>query len=113
KFDRNAQGRKDMKIIVAPHELIIGGSQINAIDLAAAVAAKGNEVIIYGTDGPLVPYIRERGLRYVKARPFRYRPAPPKVAQLMSLARREKADLIHTYEWPPCLDAYLGAGLFG
>jgi glycosyltransferase involved in cell wall biosynthesis len=102
-----------MKIIVYPHELSIGGSQINAIDLAASIAAKGNEVIVYGTDGPLVPYVRDRGLKFVRAFDFKYRPAPPKVAQLMSLARREKADLIHTYEWPPCLDAYLGAGLFG
>ncbi|MHA6692430.1 glycosyltransferase family 4 protein [Devosia sp. A449] len=102
-----------MKIIVYPHELTIGGSQINAIDLAASVAAKGHNVIIYGTDGPLVPYIRELGLKFVKAIPFKYRPAPAKMAQLYALARCEKTDLIHTYEWPPCLDAYLGAGLFG
>jgi glycosyltransferase involved in cell wall biosynthesis len=102
-----------MKIIVYPHELSIGGSQINAIDLAASIAAKGNDVIIYGTDGPLVPYVRERGLKFVRAVDFKYRPAPPKIAQLYALARREKVDLIHTYEWPPCLDAYLGAGLVG
>lgn len=102
-----------MKIIVYPHELSIGGSQINAIDLAASIAAKGNDVIIYGTDGPLVPYVRERGLKFVRAVDFKYRPAPPKIAQLYALARQEKADLIHTYEWPPCLDAYLGAGLVG
>lgn len=100
-----------MKIIVYPHELSIGGSQINAIDLAASIAARGHEVIIYGTDGPLVPYVRERGLEFVRAVDFKYRPAPPKIAQLHRLARQRKADLIHTYEWPPCLDAYLGAGL--
>jgi glycosyltransferase involved in cell wall biosynthesis len=102
-----------MKIIVYPHELSIGGSQINAIDLAASVASEGHKVIVYGTDGPLVPYVRDRGLRFVRAVPFKYRPAPPKMIQLARLASREKADLIHTYEWPPCLDAYFGAGLFG
>ena len=27
------------------------------------------------------------------------------------IASRERVDLIHAYEWPPCLDAYYGAGL--
>ena len=27
------------------------------------------------------------------------------------LARRKRLDLIHAYEWPPCLDAYYGAHL--
>jgi glycosyltransferase involved in cell wall biosynthesis len=30
---------------------------------------------------------------------------------LLSLASREKVDLIHAYEWPTCLEAYYGAGL--
>ncbi len=29
----------------------------------------------------------------------------------MSIARRERVDLVHAYEWPPCLEAYYGAGL--
>ena len=39
----------------------------------------------------------------------RYRPAPSRIAQLAALARRRRLDLIHAYEWPPCLDAYYGA----
>jgi glycosyltransferase involved in cell wall biosynthesis len=102
-----------VRLLVAPHELAIGGSQINAIDLAAAAAEAGHEVIVYGVPGPLVDYIEQRGLEFIPARPLRYRPAPSRVAQLMTIARRRRLDLIHAYEWPPCLDAYYGAHLAG
>ncbi|WP_052958013.1 glycosyltransferase [Aquamicrobium sp. LC103] len=98
-----------MRLLVYPHDLSIGGSQINAIDLAAAVAAAGHEVAVYGIPGPLVSYIEERGLRFVPARRLRYRPAPSRIAQLAAVAARERIDLIHAYEWPSCLDAYYGA----
>jgi glycosyltransferase involved in cell wall biosynthesis len=102
-----------VRILVAPHDLGIGGCQINAIDLAAAVAAAGHEVIVYGKPGPLVERIEARGLEFVAARRLRYRPAPSRIAQLARLARRREIDLIHAYEWPPCLDAYYGAHLLG
>lgn len=102
-----------MRLLIYPHDLAIGGSQINAIDLAAAVAAAGHEVIVYGIPGPLVAYIEQRGLRFIDARPLKYRPAPSRIAQLAWIAKRERLDLIHAYEWPPCLDAYYGAGLLG
>jgi glycosyltransferase involved in cell wall biosynthesis len=102
-----------VKILVYPHDLNIGGSQINAIDLAAAAVEAGNEVLVYGVEGPLVEYIEKKGLRYVPARALRYRPAPSRIAQLGALARRERIDLIHAYEWPPCLDAYYGAHVLG
>lgn len=102
-----------MRLLVYPHDLAIGGSQINAIDLAAGVAAAGHDVIVYGVPGPLVSYIEERGLKFVPASPLRYRPAPSRIAQIAAIALRERIDLIHAYEWPPCLDAYFGAGLLG
>ncbi len=101
-----------LRLLVYPHELVIGGSQINAIDLAAGVAAKGHDVIVYGVPGPLEGYILERGLRFIPARRMKYRPAPSRIAQLASIAEQERIDLIHTYEWSACLDAYFGAALF-
>ncbi len=101
-----------MRILVYPHDLSIGGSQINAIDLASGISKNGHDVFVYGIPGPLIDYIRQRGLRFIPARRLRYRPAPSRIAQLALLARRERIDLIHAYEWPPCLDAYFGAGLF-
>lgn len=101
-----------MKLLVYPHDLKIGGSQINAIDLAAAVSEAGHEVLVYGIPGPLVDYVHQRGLRFVAARRLRYRPAPSRIVQLAALAHRERVDLIHAYEWPPSLDAYFGASLW-
>jgi glycosyltransferase involved in cell wall biosynthesis len=98
-----------VRLLVAPHDLDIGGSQINAIDLAAGAAEAGHDVIVYGVEGPLVDHIAARGLEFVAARPLRYRPAPSRIAQLAALARRRRLDLIHAYEWPPCLEAYYGA----
>lgn len=100
-----------MRLLVYPHELSIGGSQINAIDLAAAAAASGHDVVVYGVPGPLVGYIAERGLSFIPAHPLKYRPAPSRIMQLTAIARRHRIDLIHTYEWPSCLDAYYGASL--
>jgi glycosyltransferase involved in cell wall biosynthesis len=100
-----------MRILVYPHDLAIGGSQINAVDLAAGAAAAGHDVVVYGRPGPLVQYIEKRGLRFIPAHRHRYRPGLPRVLELARLARNERLDLIHAYEWPPCLDAYFGAGL--
>ncbi|MGZ8892837.1 MAG: glycosyltransferase [Halobacteriota archaeon] len=100
-----------MKIIVFPNELTIGGSAINAIDLASAIGDIGHEAIVYALPGPLQDYIATKGLRFVPARSFRYRPAPNRIAELAALVRKEKADLVHAYEWPSCLDAFFGAGL--
>jgi L-malate glycosyltransferase len=100
-----------MRLLVAPHDLNIGGSQINAIDLAAGAAAAGHEVIVYSRPGPLVEYVEKLGLEFVEARPLKYRPAPSRIVQLRELARKRRLDLIHAYEWPPCLDAYFGAHL--
>jgi len=102
-----------VRLLVAPHNLELGGSQINSIDLAAAAAEAGHDVIVYGRPGPLVERVESRGLEFVAARPLRYRPAPSRIAQLARLARRQRLDLIHAYEWPPCLDAYFGAHLLG
>ena len=102
-----------MRLLVAPHDLGIGGSQINAIDLAAGAADAGHDVVVYGKTGPLVEYIESRGLEFIPARQLRYRPAPSRIAQLAMLARSRRLDLIHAYEWPPCLDAYFGAHLAG
>jgi glycosyltransferase involved in cell wall biosynthesis len=100
-----------MRILVAPHSLDIGGSQINAIDLAAGAAGAGHEVILYGRPGPLEDRIAAHGLEFVAARRLRYRPAPSRITQLARLARRRRLDLVHAYEWPPCLDAYFGPHL--
>jgi glycosyltransferase involved in cell wall biosynthesis len=97
-----------MRVLVALHTLALGGG-ITAIDLAAGVTERGHDVVVYGVPGPLTDYVHAKGLPFVAARRLRYRPAPSRVAQLTRLAHRYRLDLIHAYEWPPCLDAYFGA----
>ncbi len=53
-----------MRVLVAPHNFEIGGSQINALELACAVAAKpGFEVILYAPDGELTERARGNAAR--------------------------------------------------
>lgn len=101
-----------MRLLVCPHDLAIGGSQINAIDLAAGAASAGHEVIIYGIPGPLTDYIAEKGLRFIPADGMWCRPAPTRIAEVAQICRRERIDIVHAYEWPTCLEAYYGALLF-
>jgi L-malate glycosyltransferase len=100
-----------VKVLVCPHDLQIGGSQINAIDLAAEVAEHGHEAVVYAVDGPLRERIERLGLPFVPANPLHYRPGPTRIPQVHRLVRREGIDLIHAYEWPPALDAFFGAQL--
>lgn len=100
-----------MRVLVYPHDLEIGGSQLNAIELAAAVVARGHEVTVFGYPGALVEYIRELGLDFVAAPRPRRRPSPSAVLALAKVIRERKIDVVHGYEWPPALESWLAAGL--
>lgn len=100
-----------MRVVVVPHDLSVGGSQLNAIDLAGAVRDLGHDVIVHGVPGPLVEDVARLGLRFVPAPDQPYRPAPQRCAALSRLVVDEGIDLVHAYEWPPCLDAYFGPHL--
>ncbi|MGH9119357.1 MAG: glycosyltransferase family 4 protein [Acidimicrobiales bacterium] len=102
-----------MRVLVYPHDLAIGGSQLNAIDLASQIGELGHDAVVYGIPGPLAARVEEKGIPFFAAHPMQYRPAPSRIWQLARLVRRERIDLIHAYEWPPCLDAFYGAHLVG
>lgn len=103
--------RGRMKILIMAHDLAIGGSQINAIDLAAGAAKAGHEVAVFGVRGPLVDMVHERGLEFIEAHSLSWRPAPTRIAQLVALTRRRRFDVLHAYEWSTCLDGYFGPHL--
>ncbi|WP_160668673.1 glycosyltransferase [Pseudarthrobacter sp. ATCC 49987] len=98
-----------MKILVYPHDLGIGGSQLNAIELAAAVQRLGHEVIVFGRPGPLNRRIEESGLEFVPSPEPHHRPTPSVVKALVRLARERKIDVIHGYEWPPALEGLIAS----
>lgn len=98
-----------MRILVYPHDLGIGGSQLNAIELAAAVQGRGHEVVVYGRPGPLNRRIEELGLEFVPSPEPHLRPTPSVVKALVRLARQRKIDIVHGYEWPPALECLIAS----
>ncbi len=111
--EARVEARTDaMRIVVAPHSLELGGSQLNAIDLAGAVRDRGHEVSVFGPPGELVSVIDGLGLRYVEAPPGRLLTLTGARA-LRALCRREHVDVVHAYEWPPAIDAFYGPHLLG
>ena len=98
-----------MRILVYPHDLGIGGSQLNAIELAAAVQRLGHEVIVYGRPGPLNRRIGELELESVPSPEPHIRPTPSVVKALVLLARERNIDVMHGYEWPPALESLIAS----
>ncbi|HEY0804247.1 MAG TPA: glycosyltransferase family 4 protein, partial [Pseudonocardiaceae bacterium] len=100
-----------MRIIVYPHAMEIGGSQLNAIQLAGAVRDRGHDVIVVAEPGPLVDTVRAMGLEYVPFPEKRSRPSPGVVRLLTRLADERSVDVVHGYEWPPAVEAFYGPRL--
>ncbi|MFJ6653874.1 glycosyltransferase family 4 protein [Microbacterium sp. NPDC091313] len=96
-----------MRVLVYPHDLGIGGSQLNAIELAAAVRDRGHDVLVFGREGALVSRIRDLGLEFVPAPAPGKRPSPTTARALRDLVEDRDIDVVHGYEWPPTLDAVL------
>jgi len=101
-----------MKALVYPHAAGIGGSQMNAVEISAAVRDLGHEMLIVSRQGPLVEKIRQLGLPHVLLddRAVR-RPSALAAAQLTALAKQHRCDVVHGYEWPPGLEAFAGPRL--
>jgi L-malate glycosyltransferase len=94
---------------VYPHVLEIGGSQLNAVELAAGVRELGHEVVLVGRPGPLLGRVAELDLEFVELPEPRRRPSPTVVSALSALVRRRGLDLVHGYEWTAGLESYLAA----
>lgn len=95
-----------LRILVYPHAMELGGCQLNAIELGAALRDRGHHVTVYAEDGPLVEYVHELGLPYIKAAKTHLRPGPAVARDLARIIREQKIDVVHGYEWPPALELY-------
>ncbi|AMB40616.1 MULTISPECIES: glycosyltransferase family 4 protein [Paenarthrobacter] len=100
-----------MRILIYPHDLGLGGSQLNAIELGAAVQALGHDVVLFGQPGALVRHATELGLDYVEAPLPGKRPSPRVVRALAKTVRERRIEVLHGYEWPPALECLAAARL--
>jgi glycosyltransferase involved in cell wall biosynthesis len=98
-----------VKILVYPHDLGLGGSQLNAIEIAAAVRDLGHTVAIFGRPGALLSRIEQLGLEFIEAPVPGRRPSLRVVRALVDLIDERGFEVLHGYEWPPTLEAVLAS----
>lgn len=96
-----------MKVLVFAHRLDVGGTQHNAIELAATLRDRhGFEAVLYAEPGPAAQLAHDRGLRVIPAPAAAVHPSPARGRGLRAATREERPDLVHVWDWPQCLDAY-------
>src|SRR5215471_21429632 len=102
-----------MKALFVLDELVIGGTLVNAIEIAAALRdLHGYDVVLHAAPGPMVNVAEERGVRVILAPlPPLGHPSPKRVRALHELVTLERPDVIWAWDPMPCLDAYCAAHL--
>ncbi len=98
---------RPLRVLVYPHDLHIGGSQINAIEIAARLNRLGHECILFGRPGPLVDMATDLGLEFIPSPDPGRRPSLRVAKVIASLIRERRIDVVHGYEWPPILESWL------
>ena len=100
-----------MRILVYPHTMEVGGSQLNALQLAGAIRDRGHEVIVLSERGALLERVHNLGIEHIEIPLRRSRPSPWVIAKLLRLVHERSIDLVHGYEWPPVIEALFGPGM--
>ncbi len=100
-----------MKILVYPHMMEIGGSQLNAVQLAGAVRDLGHEVVVLSEPGPMVERVVELGLEHLEIPRLRGMPSVKVAQRLTRLVRDRQFDVVHGHEWSSVIEAFFGPGL--
>jgi glycosyltransferase involved in cell wall biosynthesis len=97
-----------MRILVYPFTMGIGGSPINAVQLAGAVHERGHDVIVLTEPGPVRKRVREMGLAHLDTPRPRRRPSLAAIGTLMRVVREQRVDVVHAYESMPVIEAFFG-----
>ena len=92
-----------MRVLVYPHTMEIGGSQLNAVETAGAVRDRGHDVSVVSAAWPAG---RDWCASWGYPHPLDPRdhagPCPTRArGPADALAREQKFDIVHGYEWPP------------
>jgi glycosyltransferase involved in cell wall biosynthesis len=97
-----------LRLLVAVHQLDLGGSQMNAVDLACGAATRGHDVMVAGPDGPLAAILRSRGVPHERVELESMETAAPAYRRLSEITRKFRPTLIHSYELTPSLLTFFG-----
>lgn len=101
-----------MKILVFGHRLDVGGTQVNAIELSTYLRdACGHQVTYLASPGPMNDLIDKAGLRFRAAPEASSHPSPARMRVIDQTIRSERPDVVHIWDWPQWLDAFLGVQL--
>lgn len=101
-----------MKAVVTIDNLVLGGSIITAIELAATVRDQhGWDIVIHAAPGPLEALIRERGLRLLPAPENPSMVSTRNIRALRDVCRAEQPDVVHAWGPKPVFTAFLAAYL--
>lgn len=101
-----------MKIVLFLHELALGGTTVNAIELATSLRdAHGHDVVVFASPGPMQALLHRSGLRFVPAPAVRGHPSLQRWRELREVVRSERPDLIHAWESWALVDAYFAVHL--
>jgi glycosyltransferase involved in cell wall biosynthesis len=89
----------------------IGGSQINAIQIAGAIRDRGHDVLMVSEPGPMVEVVRSLDIEHFEIPMQHGALSIAVIATLCRLVRRRGIDLVHGYELMPVIEAYFGPHL--
>ena len=106
----DGKGDDRIRVLVAPHNFELGGSQINALEFAGEIARDPRfELLIYAPDGRLAERARELNAELHLSELRENAPSWRRIREIWQLVRSRKVDLVHTYEWMPTIDAAYSA----
>lgn len=101
-----------MKILIYLHELVLGGTTVNSIELAAALRdLHGHDVVLFATPGPMTKLVEDYELRFLPAPVASGQPSLARMRALREAVRCERPDLLYVWETLPCVDAYYAVHL--
>ena len=109
--EQGAEARRSMRILVHPPTMEVGGSQLDALELAREMQARGHSILLFGPDGVLVELASSWGLEYLIGPPNGGLPSLPNATATRRLVRDRGIDVVHGDEGGPVLSLALGPHL--
>lgn len=99
-----------MRLLIFSPPLYVGGTQINAVELAEALRDHyGYEVTLFAASGILVPLVNDKQLNYIEAPAETNKPWLDIHRSLSEALDTVEPDLVHVWAWQEYLHAYYPA----